>query len=81
MGFEADKDKKVEEVVVCDSGSTRVKVGLYQYNGGAVKLGIGRENQSKGSWTFAKLGRMSPAEFSELVPVGLEMLERHGLLH
>ncbi len=77
--FDESKDVVIDSALAVDDNSTRVLVQLCQYNGGATKIQIKRENRSRGDWTFAKLGRMTPAEFEAMVPVGLELMNKHNL--
>lgn len=61
------------------SEKTHILVQVVSYNSSSKKLQIKRENKSHGEWTFAKLGRLEPQEFIDLVPVAFELLEKHGL--
>lgn len=79
MAFDETKDVVVDSVTVVENSNTRIMVQLCQYNGGAIKVGIKRENYSKGEWGFAKLGRMTAAEFIEVVPAGLELVNKYDL--
>ncbi len=65
MPFDEKLDSILDSRTVTSDDKTQVSVQLCQYNGGAVKVQLKRESKSKGEWTFAKLGRMTPAEFQE----------------
>jgi hypothetical protein len=79
MPFDETKDAVLDSQVAIADSKTRILAQVCSYDGGSKKLQLKRENFSKGDWTFAKLGRMTPNEFRELVPVALEVLERNGL--
>ncbi|MDP8212459.1 MAG: hypothetical protein P9X22_04090 [Candidatus Zapsychrus exili] len=49
---------------------TRVTVGVFSYNDGPKKLQLSRENRNQeGEWRFAKLGRMTKDEVTEVSPL------------
>ena len=61
---------------VREFGETRITVGVYAYNNGEKKLQLSRENKNADEeWRFAKLGRMTKAEASEIIPVVTKALE------
>jgi len=71
MAFDRTKDVELESKQVYDDGSTILTVGLYQYNGGVMKVQIKREIlKSDGERKFAKLGRLTLEE-AEAVKEGL----------
>ena len=80
MGFNESKDEVLDSRLAIEDERTRIIVQLCRYDRGEVKVQLKRENRTKEGWTFAKLGRMTPVEFVESMPVGLELLEKHGLL-
>ncbi|MBI2891139.1 MAG: hypothetical protein HYY13_10195 [Nitrospirae bacterium] len=62
MPYEPEKDKAVRENVVEVEG-TRLKIGVYSYNGGEKKIGIVRVVRKRdGTDSFAPLGRLRKAE-------------------
>ncbi|MBI4918764.1 hypothetical protein HY837_02460 [archaeon] len=70
MAFDASLDKELfAETVNFDT--TRIKVGVYSYNEGTPKLQLSRENlaRSDGSYSFAKLGRMTKEEAEKVLPL------------
>lgn len=55
---------------------TRITVGVFSYNGGEKKLQLSRENaNANDEWRFAKLGRMSKKEVSEILPLMSKAVE------
>ena len=57
--------------------TTKITVGVYQYNEGEKKLQISRENRSQdGEWSFAKLGRMFKDEVAFVLPLMQKALEK-----
>ncbi len=79
MAFDESKDRVIDSVVAIENEKTRIIAQICSYNGGQAKLQLKRETRSKDAWTFAKLGRMEGQEFREVVPVALELMEKHGL--
>ena len=60
-----------------DFGETRITVGVYSYNEGAVKLQLSRENMNANEeWRFAKLGRMTKEEAQEIIPIMTKAVEQ-----
>ena len=55
---------------------TRITVGVFSYNGGEKKIQISRENRAAEEWRFAKLGRMTKGELSEILPLINEALKK-----
>ena len=56
--------------------TSRITVGVFQYNDGEKKLQISRENMSQnGEWSFAKLGRMFKDEVEAVIPAMQKALE------
>ena len=80
MPFDESKDVVLVSKVGIEGAKTRIVVQICSYDGGPKKIQLKRENRTTGDWKFAKLGRMTPQEFVEVMPVGLELLEGHGLL-
>ena len=62
--LDVDVFKEVREF-----GDTRITVGVFSYNGGERKLQISRENKTAEEWRFAKLGRVTKEELSEILPL------------
>ncbi len=76
-GFDKNLDKCLfSEVKEWDT--TRITVGVFQYNEGEKKLQISRENRTmvEGEWTFAKLGRLFKDEAEAVLPM-LEKALKH----
>ena len=56
---------------------TRITVGVFSYNEGVKKLQISRENMNANEeWRFAKLGRMTKEEASEVIPLVTKAIEQ-----
>ena len=56
---------------------SRITVGIFSYNKGDKKLQLSRENKNANDeWRFAKLGRMTKEESSEVIPVMMKALEQ-----
>ncbi|MFA6378214.1 MAG: hypothetical protein WCX16_00350 [Candidatus Omnitrophota bacterium] len=55
---------------------SRITVGVFSYNGGEKKIQISRENRAAEEWRFAKLGRMTKQELSEILPLITKALEK-----
>ena len=55
---------------------TRITVGVFSYNGGERKLQLSRENKTAEEWRFAKLGRMTKEELSEVLPLITKAFEK-----
>ncbi len=69
-GFNKELDKCLfSETKEWDT--TRITVGVFQYNEGEKKLQISRENRTmvEGEWTFAKLGRLFKDEAEAILPM------------
>jgi hypothetical protein len=77
--FDETKDQVLDSRTGIERERTRILVQICSYNGGQAKLQLKRENKSSDGWTFAKLGRMTGEEFSELVPVALELIDANGV--
>jgi len=68
MPYDKSLDKNLFSEV-CDFETTRVTVGVFQYNNGEKKLQLSRENSNEaGEWKFAKLGRMTKPEVEAVIP-------------
>lgn len=74
MGYNKELDKTIDEEI-CDFGNTKVHVALNQYDGGPKKIGLSRENEKDGVWTFSKLGRLTIKEAEKVVEGMAEMLK------
>lgn len=55
---------------------SRITVGVFSYNGGEKKIQISRENRAAEEWRFAKLGRMTKQELTEILPLINKALEK-----
>lgn len=77
MAYDQKKDKCLAEKVVFENNVNRITVGVYQYNGGDPKLQLSRQliDDEKGSFKFAKLGRLHPEEAKEVVKGMQELLK------
>ena len=60
---------------VKDFDGTRIRVGVFSYNGNEKKLQITRENEAQGEWRFTKLGRMTKDEAKAILPVMMKAIE------
>ena len=73
-------DKNLDKALFSESKefeTTKITVGVYQYNEGEKKLQISRENRSQdGEWSFAKLGRMFKDEVEFVLPLMKKALEK-----
>ena len=68
-GFDPALDKELysEEKMI---GNNKLTVKIMSYNDGEAKLQIGRERVNKdGEPTFAKLGRLTLEEITEIMPL------------
>ena len=74
MPYDANLDNQLfSKILETDGG--RITVSVYSYNNGALKLQIVRENKdSEGNFRFAKLGRLSKEEATDLIPLIQEAL-------
>jgi len=74
MPYDANLDNQLfSKIIETDGG--RITVSVYSYNNGPLKLQVVRENKdSEGNFRFAKLGRLSKEEATELIPVIQESL-------
>jgi hypothetical protein len=70
MAFDKNLDKEVYSETK-EFEMTKLTVGVFSYNNGTPKLQISRENrnQTEGTWTFAKLGRMTKEEIEAILPL------------
>jgi hypothetical protein len=70
-GFDKSKDKELfKEVVEVDDA--KLTIGVYSYNEGEPKVQISRRRkneQSEYGWSFAKLGRLTRDELTEILPI------------
>ena len=75
MAFDKSLDKELfSETKKFET--SRITVGVFQYNDGEKKLQISRENMSQnGEWSFAKLGRMFKDEVEAVLPAIQKALE------
>ncbi len=81
MAFDETKDKLIAGPTALGlDAKTDLEVSLYSYDGGPPKIHISRiaENKSGGK-IYAKLGRITPEEWRELVDVVGEMLKSKNL--
>ncbi len=66
-------DKELDECVFAKSwenDNERLTASIYSYNKGTKKLQISRENKnSQGELRFAKLGRLTKEEITNLLPL------------
>jgi len=71
MAYDEAKDKCIQEWTI-QGDSEKVMVGVYQYNGGPVKVQIGPRLlvKANGEETRLKAGRLSAKEFVALVTLG-----------
>ena len=75
MAFDKTLDKKLFSETK-EFETTRITVGVFQYNEGEKKLQISRENRNQdGEWSFAKLGRMFKNEAEAVLPMIKKALE------
>lgn len=76
MPYEPEKDQAIQEEIV-EAEGTRLKIGVYSYNGGEKKIGMVRLVRKKdGTDSFAPLGRVRKSEaqllratFDKLIPL------------
>ncbi|MBI2138508.1 hypothetical protein HYU13_02890 [Candidatus Woesearchaeota archaeon] len=69
MAFDKNLDKCLFSEVI-EFETTRITVGVFQYNEGEKKLQLSRENRTQDNeWTFAKLGRMFKDEAESVLPL------------
>jgi len=70
MPYENDKDKEIFNETLQQEKSKLV-VSVYAYNNGKPKLQISRNllDQKSNTYIFAKLGRLSKDELSQMLPV------------
>lgn len=78
MGYDRTKDVELDKEI-CDFGNTKVHVTLNQYDGGPKKVGLSRENEKDGNWTFSKLGRLTVKEAESVVEAMAEIIKAAGL--
>jgi hypothetical protein len=76
--YDGTKDKVIEEIVVCEGEyDSVIKIGVYQYNKGASKIGITRwYTDGAGNERTKKLGRLSVNEAIELLAVLPNMITK-----
>lgn len=75
MAFDKNLDKSLFSETV-EFETSRITVGVFQYNEGEKKLQISRENRTQdGIWTFAKLGRMFKDEAEAVLPLMQKAIE------
>ena len=68
MPYDKSLDKELFKEVK-EFEDTRISVGVYSYNNNANKIQITREDKDQnGDWRFAKLGRMTKPELTEILP-------------
>ena len=60
---------------VKDFEGTRIRIGVFSYNGNEKKLQMTRENETQGEWRFTKLGRMTKDEAKAILPVMMKAIE------
>ncbi|MBI2140066.1 hypothetical protein HYU14_04020 [Candidatus Woesearchaeota archaeon] len=69
MAFDKNLDKCLFSEVA-EFETSRITVGVFQYNEGEKKLQISRENRTQDNeWNFAKLGRMFKDEAEAVLPL------------
>ena len=70
MAFDKELDKQLFSETI-DFETTRITVAVFSYNEGVPKLQLARENlnTNDGSWTWAKLGRMTKKEAEAIIPI------------
>ena len=69
MPYDKSLDKELFKEVK-EFESSRISVGVYSYNNNEKKIQISREDKDQnGDWRFAKLGRMTKPELTEILPV------------
>ena len=75
MACDSSKDKLIAKTVAFEDGANEIEVSLRQYNGEEPKVQILRRTVLKdGSKQFAKLGRMSLAEWQAVSTAVNDML-------
>ena len=75
MAFDKNLDKQLFAETK-EFETTRITVGVFQYNEGEKKLQISRENRSQDNeWSFSKLGRMFKDEAEAVAPLITKALE------
>lgn len=71
--FDPRKDVLIHKVADIETKSRApdIRVGIYQYDGGAVKVGLNRIQMRMGDITLSSLGRINPEDLN-LVVLALE---------
>lgn len=75
--YNEKKDECLWEKTV-DCGMFNIVVGVYSYDGGAAKLQISRVKLDERGSQYSKLGRMSFAEITVVLPVVQEAMGHMG---
>ena len=69
-GFDPSLDKELFGEYANIADNLRLKVTVMSYNEGIAKMQISRERKNReGEWNFAKLGRMTLAEATAVMPL------------
>ena len=77
MAFDRKLDKRLSKASV-DVGNYRLTVSVYSYDNNPPKVQISRmrkNDEAKYGWSFAKLGRLTKQELTEILPLLKQSLE------
>ena len=71
--FDPNKDVLIHKVADIETKSRApdIRVGIYQYDGGAIKVGLNRIQMRMGDISLSSLGRINPEDLN-LVVLALE---------
>ena len=73
MGYDQTKDEEITKEEL-ERGHYKLIVSLHSYDGGQIKLQLGRVNFSEKGEQYAKLGRLSKEDLLQLLPVIEKMI-------
>lgn len=76
MAFDKSLDKELFGKEV-EFEKSKIRVSIFSYNEGQQKIQFTRENKNaEGHFSFAKLGRMTKQEATEVLPLFQEAVEK-----